>query len=1565
MNTLLKNFWTKTLRHLLLSPLAVATLLAIGAIAAQAQIATGFNHTLAIQNNGTVWAWGYNLYGELGNNTTTEETTAVEVLTSSGTLSGVVDVAAGQNHSVAVDSTGNAWAWGYNQYGQLGTGNTTNSSVAVQMKNSSGNLTNIVAVAAGDNFTLALRNDGTVWAVGTNSNGQLGNGSTTQETLAVQVQTSSSTYLTNIVAVAAGTTHSMALDGNGNVWTWGGNASGQLGLGNTTQETYAQQVTAISGIVKIGAGASHSLAMTTNGATVYAWGYNNDGQLGNNTVTQEDSPITMIGVSNAKSVAGGANHSVVLKNDGTVWTVGHNYVGELGIGSTVDQHEAVQVPGVSGILTIAARGDRTLMYTNVGTILGVGDDFYSGLGDGKVGYQLSPYSVTALSGVTQVSSANNGYHSLAVTSGGAIYAAGWNNYGQLGNNSEVNSNTFAQVQTSTGYLTGITAGAAGSYHSLALTTSGGNVYAWGYGSYGQLGNGSNSTQQLPVEVVNSAGALANITAISAGEYHSLALRNDGTVWAWGYNSDGELGNNTTTNSNKALEVLNTSGTPLSNIVAIAAGSLHNLAVDSSGNLWAWGYNTDGELGDGTTTHHLEAEQINLSGTTLKAAAGAVSACRFCSMAITSTGTALAWGSNASGELGDGTTTNRLTPVAIENLTSVASISTGVYHAMATETNGSVWTWGLNTMGELGNGTYDLNAHDSPVQITTVTAASGAIPGSCGGYHNLLINSSGVLTSWADGMYGQLADGQFGYAASPVTANFTVTQDMTGLWVDNSVAPGGSGTFSSPYNTIASAVSAWNAGYAGTPRITIRQGSGPYYEQIYMNYYSSGRSGTAANPLIIRGMPGERAVVSGMRHITGWSQYNSNIDVASLGTWDAGNGVTNMNPNGPDTFYMGINGNLNEKLMAQSPNVGTTSWAMQSYTTGGGEIVITDTTHLSQYAANSLVGGYVQWSSTGNSVEGGHIISNNPTAGTITAGFTAANDPPLPSPNGTYIVKNSLQLLDQPGEWACVAQGDGTFKMYYWPETGETLADLNSTAQSRDGDYLHGDAVVFLAGVSYVTITGLEITGGSSKGNGVFAEGLSMTSQAQGINITWNLIHDNGGAHWTTYANGNDVDNYYGAGVKLNYCTNAVVSNNVSTLNFTGITVDNGCTNCLIKQNDIGYNYNDAIDVEGGSSTTLNTGTTISENYIHHNINLLQHSDSVQNDDKYIQGETIENNVMLDQDQITFANGFGGGELLMQGNVIWDGQIIGLGEYTGSYVVNDNTCNGFTTEPQLNPLNCNENVDVGRWGICSNNYTGDRNLVIPMPYTPSTYDTTQIETGTDGGNLPSQHWGYTTASPGPFMDLYNLFVTQTGTGQDYHSQVYGYPVPPPSTPQFNNMPTYSCSIDTKNNISKFMTNGTSTTVPLIGIGNVSSWLATPAQEFAMNDWIEVNRDGVLRQVSSVSTTNETITFSPPLSGFTAGDGLGGVNLTREDIVERWGRTKPTSIVRDTTLVAGSPGTTMSATGGPIGSKLSIPEFVEDNFDGSGPGEVPPLPQDVLTNQQRHSWHLSTWFSYGNN
>jgi alpha-tubulin suppressor-like RCC1 family protein len=322
------------------------------------QIAAGSSFGLALRSDGTVWGWGSNGAGQLGDGTTTpSQTTPVEVTG----LSAVVAVAAGIDQSLALRSDGTVWAWGADRYGQLGdAANNAAQPTPVQVTG----LTGVTKIAAGGLFSLALRSDGTVWAWGYNAVGELGNGTTADSNVPVQV-----TGLARITAIAAGEGDSaMAIrtypkTGVTSVWTWGSNDAGQLGDGTLSSHLVPEQVTGIGarGIAGIAVGNGFELALGADGS-VWAWGADGYGQLGiGPQFTRFTRPLQAIAAgSGIVQLAAGVNHALALRSNGTVLAWGKDSYGELGLGNTDPAGGPVQVAGLGGASQVTAGWEFTL-----------------------------------------------------------------------------------------------------------------------------------------------------------------------------------------------------------------------------------------------------------------------------------------------------------------------------------------------------------------------------------------------------------------------------------------------------------------------------------------------------------------------------------------------------------------------------------------------------------------------------------------------------------------------------------------------------------------------------------------------------------------------------------------------------------------------------------------------------------------------------------------------------------------------------------------------------------------------------------------------------------------------------------------------------------------------------------------------------------------------------------------------------------------------------------------------------------------------------------------------------
>jgi len=289
------------------------------------RISAGNKHSLALKLDGTVWAWGDNGDGQLGDGTTTQRISPVQV---SG-LTGVIEISGGNGyHSVALKSDGTVWAWGLNDKGQLGNGTTTDSSVPVQ----STGLTGVIAISAGKYHTLALKSDSTIWSYGGNWYGMLGDGTTSQRTTPVQV-----VGLTGIKAIDGGAEHNLALKSDSTVWAWGRNSDGQVGDGTTTNRTSPVQVSGISSVMTVSAGGYFSAVIKTD-STLWVWGSNSYGQFGDATTTDSSTPLreTTASFTNLFAVAAGGYHNLMLKNIESInmCSTGRGWKGQLGNDAT-------------------------------------------------------------------------------------------------------------------------------------------------------------------------------------------------------------------------------------------------------------------------------------------------------------------------------------------------------------------------------------------------------------------------------------------------------------------------------------------------------------------------------------------------------------------------------------------------------------------------------------------------------------------------------------------------------------------------------------------------------------------------------------------------------------------------------------------------------------------------------------------------------------------------------------------------------------------------------------------------------------------------------------------------------------------------------------------------------------------------------------------------------------------------------------------------------------------------------------------------------------------------------
>lgn len=642
------------------------------------RVAAGAYHTAVVKGDGSVWTWGDNLTGQLGDGTITARSTPTAVQG----LGQVAAVTTGFGFTAALKADGSVWTWGSNENGALGTGNTDTSAVQLSPVQADLNGLPVSALAAGFSHVLGIIN-GWVVSWGDNTAGQLGVGD--------YVSSPSAQFVlgpTNVTAVSAGVYHSLALDANGAVWTWGNNIDGRLGDGTSgNSRPYAYRLPNLPRIVAISAGALHSVAVAADGS-VWAWGSNEYLQLGVTGISQRAVPALVPGLSGITQVRTRYNHNIAVDVAGNAWAWGAGTTGQLGDGGATTRAAPVKVSALSGVVGIDAGLSHTLAVTHDGQLWSWGESLAGQLGLTVDTDRTRPSTVSGLSNIVQV--AGGLRHSLALQSDGTVWAWGYNLGGQLGNGT-IDSQTRPVKVTG---LSSVSQISAGTLHSLARKSDG-TVWAWGGNTWGELGLSGTTLRSGPVKVAG----LGSASQVAAGQGFSLAVLADGSVWAWGNNDTGQLGitPSTTGNANGNIHSTPIRVPGLPRVVSVAAGQRHVLALAADGTVWAWGVQNNGVLGNLQVEPGIALPTQVYGLTNVVAITAGASQ----SMALDSEGRVHVWGV----VLGDEMSYAVGVPVEYMGIGQASSISAGLAHSVVAMSDGTVWSWGLNIEGGLGDGTY--------------------------------------------------------------------------------------------------------------------------------------------------------------------------------------------------------------------------------------------------------------------------------------------------------------------------------------------------------------------------------------------------------------------------------------------------------------------------------------------------------------------------------------------------------------------------------------------------------------------------------------------------------------------------------------------------------------------------------------------------------------------------------------------------------------------------------------------------------------------------------------------
>ena len=747
---------------------AVALLMAAAAVPTQAGwSATTTNPTNSLTTNGnfaagSLYAWGEDTNNELGSNDPHYRSSPTQV---AGAWS---DYATGEIAVCAIKTTGTLWCWGDNTYGQLGQGDyldrfaPTQVGVATDWINISGTL---------DHFC-GLRNTDKIYCWGLNGNGQLGINNTTTQPTPTQV---TSPAATGWLTVNAGHFNTCAtrVSGTNNLYCWGDNTWGQIGDSTLTQRNLPTQVTSPSatGWTAVAQGGRTTCATRTN--ALYCWGKDNLGQIGNGTTSGSGytTPVLVTVPSNTNwsptNFSVNEENACASRTDGTLYCWGNNANGEVGDGTQTQRTSPTQVSSPAtttwtkvgpfgarsqcairsttgllycwGLNTSGEVGDATITsprktptataggvttWRSVGGSYGITcadrtDDTlwcWGGFGTAHLGigyatYQAAP--IVPVAGATWVSPSGGTNHACSVKTDGTLWCWGLNTNGQLGINSTTAKTTPTQVTSPS--ATGWATVAAGGSHTCATRTDG-SLYCWGLNTDGQLGDNTLVQKLVPTR---ESGAASNWSVVTTGSVHTCAMKSTAAIYCWGNGTNGEIGNAASVD----VKVPTQESTAATNWTWISAGGSHTCAVKSTGTLWCWGDSTNGQIGDNGTTDRNTPTQASGAATNWETVSGGKSH----TCAVKTTGALYCWGLNSSGQLGDNTTTQRLVPTAESGgSTAWSRVASFSDFTCAARTDRSLYCWGLNTYGQLGQSDY-ATTYLTPTALTGMIGTLGTGP----------------------------------------------------------------------------------------------------------------------------------------------------------------------------------------------------------------------------------------------------------------------------------------------------------------------------------------------------------------------------------------------------------------------------------------------------------------------------------------------------------------------------------------------------------------------------------------------------------------------------------------------------------------------------------------------------------------------------------------------------------------------------------------------------------------------------------------------------------------------
>ncbi len=697
----------------------------VGAGRVRSTIASSGISNYVIDDNGELWAWGDNSFGQLGIGSLVNTYEPVKVKTDRK----FVEVSSSSYACYAIDTENKLWAWGRNDGGQLGNGTTAQSTVPTEVIKIKG----VSKISMKSNHAYALDLDGHIWVWGDFGDINPNTFAKLVHPIPTLVQSDA-----EFIDIDAGGDHVLALDKDGYIWSFGKNDRGQLGNGTTVTERVEfktqytpKMIDADIRFSQIGAGLIHSLAVDIDG-NLWAWGSAVNGQLGDVSADIQKKPIKInIDIPIVKVYAEGSSSYVIDEENG-LWCFGLNmnkrYFGEENdrITEPIKVMEGIKLEELAGFDSFIAKDTD-------GNIIGWGNNNDGLIADGNYKKQFIPQNIMENKSFSQIASGDN--HSLALDNDGRIWAWGKNSNGQLGDGTEELKRTPIQIMPDMEFK--CIAACGNSSYAVDLD---GNIWSWGYNSRGQLGDGTYLNKNTPQKLQTSV----KFDKVFAGDGCAFALDTSGKAYAWGNNVGGSLNGKSSANrflaptpiltdksfmqieyNNNGIYALDLNRvlynykygkvTEIAEEVdKFALGSSDVLNLDKSGNLWGFGSNMNGTLRGQNREkvdkfNLVEHPQIIDDGILYKS----ISIKFTCAFAVTETGKLVGWGSRSCGasisQLGIDFDFAYLydmsffSVVEFENSVGYSDVVLGSFHGVALDNDGHIRTWGRNNSGQLGNG----------------------------------------------------------------------------------------------------------------------------------------------------------------------------------------------------------------------------------------------------------------------------------------------------------------------------------------------------------------------------------------------------------------------------------------------------------------------------------------------------------------------------------------------------------------------------------------------------------------------------------------------------------------------------------------------------------------------------------------------------------------------------------------------------------------------------------------------------------------------------------------------